>query len=539
MKKKLSSIGARLTIGYGTVFVLMAVLTALATYRVSQIDSALSHINDVTNVKQRYAINFRGSVHDRAIALRDVVLAQDQAKAETPISLIKTLDANYASAAVSMDKLFQSIDGILQNEKDALADIKRQENRTKPLLEKVISLRAAGQVEEASLLLQEHAAPAFVGWLASINRFIDMQEQLNNREALSARQLASGFLGWMIVLCAGAIATGAMGAWYIARSLINQLGGEPEYATTIVKAIAAGDLRVEINTRGSDSSSLLFAMKAMRDNLVTIVEQVRSGTTSIANVSNEIANGNRNLSGRTEQQARTLEATAASVEQLTGTVRENAHNATQANTLAVSASEVALRGGTVVAQVVETMDSINESSKKIVDIISVIDSIAFQTNILALNAAVEAARAGEQGRGFAVVATEVRNLAQRSAAAAKEIKGLIGSSVERIDAGARLVSEAGSTMKEIVTSVRRVTDIMGEITHASSEQSTGISQVNEAVSQMDDATRQNAILVHEATGAAASLEAEAERLAAVVSVFRLDTVVSKHLMQKSRLALKN
>lgn len=539
MKKKLSSIGARLTIGYGTVFVLMAVLTALATYRVSQIDSALSHINDVTNVKQRYAINFRGSVHDRAIALRDVVLAQDQAKAETPISLIKTLDANYASAAVSMDKLFQSIDGILQNEKDALADIKRQENRTKPLLEKVISLRAAGQVEEASLLLQEHAAPAFVGWLASINRFIDMQEQLNNREALSARQLASGFLGWMIVLCAGAIATGAMGAWYIARSLINQLGGEPEYATTIVKAIAAGDLRVEINTRGSDSSSLLFAMKAMRDNLVTIVEQVRSGTTSIANVSNEIANGNRNLSGRTEQQARTLEATAASVEQLTGTVRENAHNATQANTLAVSASEVALRGGTVVAQVVETMDSINESSKKIVDIISVIDGIAFQTNILALNAAVEAARAGEQGRGFAVVATEVRNLAQRSAAAAKEIKGLIGSSVERIDAGARLVSEAGSTMKEIVTSVRRVTDIMGEITHASSEQSTGISQVNEAVSQMDDATRQNAILVHEATGAAASLEAEAERLAAVVSVFRLDTVVSKHLMQKSRLALKN
>lgn len=539
MKKKLSSIGARLTIGYGTVFVLMAVLTALATYRVSQIDSALSHINDVTNVKQRYAINFRGSVHDRAIALRNVVLAQDQAKAETPISLIKTLDANYASAAVSMDKLFQSIDGILQNEKDALADIKRQENRTKPLLEKVISLRAAGQVEEASLLLQEHAAPAFVGWLASINRFIDMQEQLNNREALSARQLASGFLGWMIVLCAGAIATGAMGAWYIARSLINQLGGEPEYATTIVKAIAAGDLRVEINTRGSDSSSLLFAMKAMRDNLVTIVEQVRSGTTSIANVSNEIANGNRNLSGRTEQQARTLEATAASVEQLTGTVRENAHNATQANTLAVSASEVALRGGTVVAQVVETMDSINESSKKIVDIISVIDGIAFQTNILALNAAVEAARAGEQGRGFAVVATEVRNLAQRSAAAAKEIKGLIGSSVERIDAGARLVSEAGSTMKEIVTSVRRVTDIMGEITHASSEQSTGISQVNEAVSQMDDATRQNAILVHEATGAAASLEAEAERLAAVVSVFRLDTVVSKHLMQKSRLALKN
>lgn len=539
MKKKLSSIGARLTIGYGTVFVLMAVLTALATYRVSQIDSTLTHINDVTNVKQRYAINFRGSVHDRAIALRDVVLAQDQAKAETPISLIKTLDANYASAAVSMDKLFQSIDGILQDEKEALADIKGQENRTKPLIEKVISLRAAGQLEEASLLLQDHAAPAFVGWLASINKFIDMQERLNNSEALSARELASGFLGWMIFLSAGAIATGAVGAWYIARSLINQLGGEPEYATTIVKAIAAGDLRVEIETRGSDSASLLFAMKAMRDNLVTIVEQVRSGTTSIANVSNEIANGNRNLSGRTEQQARTLEATAASVEQLTGTVRENAHNATQANTLAVSASEVALRGGTVVAQVVETMDSINESSKKIVDIISVIDGIAFQTNILALNAAVEAARAGEQGRGFAVVATEVRNLAQRSAAAAKEIKELIGSSVERINAGARLVSEAGSTMKEIVTSVRRVTDIMGEITHASSEQSTGISQVNEAVSQMDDATRQNAILVHEATGAAASLEAEAERLAAVVSVFRLDTVGSKNLMHKNRLALSN
>lgn len=535
---KFRTIGARLALGYGSVFLLMIVLTALAINRVEQINSVLTHINDVNNVKQRYAINFRGSVHDRSIALRDVVLAADAAKAAPAISLIKTLDENYVKSALPMDALFGKLDEVLPAEKDALASIKEQERRTKPLIDQVIGLHAGGQVQEANALLANQAAPAFVDWLASINRFIDLQEKLNNEQAAGAREMASGFLGWMTLLCIGAITAGAAGAWYIARGLLRQLGGQPDYASSIVAAIAAGNLGVKIDTAAGDTRSLLFAMKEMRDSLVGIVEQVRNGTLSIARVATEIANGNRDLSSRTERQAGTLDVTATSVQKLTGTVGQNADNARQANVLAGSASEVAVRGGEVVTQVVETMASINESSKKIVDIIGVIDGIAFQTNILALNAAVEAARAGEQGRGFAVVASEVRNLAQRSAAAAKEIKELIGSSVERIDIGARLVNEAGTTMNEIVSSVRRVTDIMAEITHASVEQSQGISQVNDAIGQMDEATRQNAAMVHEAAASAAALEAEAEKLASVVSVFRLSEVHAQAIPKLPRLALQ-
>ncbi|MFN3789897.1 methyl-accepting chemotaxis protein [Massilia sp.] len=522
MKKKSLTIGMRLAVGYGAVFFLMIILTALAVSRVGHIDSILNHINEVNNVKQRYAINFRGSVHDRAIALRDVVLAADPAAAGAPIKLIRVLDENYTRSAEPMDKLFRELPDTLPAEKEALAAIKEQERRTEPLIERVIALHAAGEAQQAAALLSQGAAPAFVDWLASINAFIDMQEKLNNEQALGARQMASGFFGWMTLLCLGAIAAGAAGAWIITRGLLRQLGGQPDYAASIAGAIAAGDLGVQIETVPGDRASLLYAMQGMRDSLVDIVGQVRHGTLNMASVSTEIADGNRDLSQRTERQAGTLEATTASVEQLTATVRQNADHARQANALAESASEVALRGGAVVSQVVETMASINESSKRIVDIIGVIDGIAFQTNILALNAAVEAARAGEQGRGFAVVATEVRSLAQRSASAAREIKLLIGSSVERVDAGARLVDEAGSTMNDIVASVRRVTDIMAEITRASAEQSAGIGQVNAAIGQMDEATRQNAALVQQATAAAAALEEEAERLAQVVSVFRLE-----------------
>ncbi len=344
---------------------------------------------------------------------------------------------------------------------------------------------------------------------------------------------------FILILCATALVSGIAGAWTIRRTLLRRLGGQPDYAAAIVTGIAAGDLAVPIDTAPGDRSSLLYAMKAMRDSLVDIVAQVRAGTGTIALAATEIAAGNMDLSARTERQAGTLEETASAMEELTGTVRQNADNARQANVLAESASEVAVRGGAVVAQVVETMASINESSKRIVDIIGVIDGIAFQTNILALNAAVEAARAGEQGRGFAVVATEVRSLAQRSASAASEIKGLIGSSVARVDAGARLVDEAGTTMEEIVNSVKRVTDIMAEISHASQEQSTGIESVNRAVGEMDEATQQNAALVEQATGAAASLQNEAENLASVVGVFKLDSNRAAVTMPPPRVAVQS
>ncbi|MCC6071179.1 methyl-accepting chemotaxis protein [Massilia sp. GCM10020059] len=520
------TIRTRLALGFGGVFVLMLILGALATMRVNNIDDSLNRINDVNNVKQRYAINFRGSVHDRAIALRDVVLAGDAAATKPHLDLIKKLEQNYTDSAGPLDAMFQGRTDISEEEKAALAGIKESERKTQPLVARVIELRLADNTAEATALLATQAAPAFVEWLASINRLIDLEEKMNKAEAGYATDLAHSFQMWMLVLCAIGIALGSAAAWFISRGVLRQLGGEPAYAAAIAGSIAAGDLAVNIDTAHGDKSSLLFAMKGMRDSLVDIVAQVRTGTSAIATASTEIAAGNVDLSERTEAQAGTLEETASSMEELTGTVRQNADNARQANLLAVSASEVAVKGGAVVSQVVDTMASINESSKKIVDIIGVIDGIAFQTNILALNAAVEAARAGEQGRGFAVVASEVRNLAQRSAAAAHEIKSLIGSSVERVEVGAKLVDEAGATMDEIVTSVKRVTDIMNEISLASQEQTAGIEQVNQAIGHMDEATQRNAALVEQATAAAASLQDEAQALEQVVSIFKLDAAQS-------------
>jgi len=351
------------------------------------------------------------------------------------------------------------------------------------------------------------------GWIIGSGVYIDTVEA-------TVRSRAATFSVGALLLGGVLLAIGVL----IARGLLKQLGGEPEYASSITRKIAEGDLTTAIDIKPSDTSSMLHGIRAMRDSLASIVNEVRVSTDTIATASSQIAAGNIDLSSRTEQQASSLEETAASMEELTSTVSQNADNARQADQLAASASEVALKGGAVVAQVVDTMASINDSSKKIVDIISVIDGIAFQTNILALNAAVEAARAGEQGRGFAVVATEVRNLAQRSAAAAKEIKTLIGASVETVTAGNKLVADAGHTMDEVVASVRRVTDIMGEISMASHEQSSGIAQVNQAISQMDAVTQQNAALVEEAAAAADSMQQQAAKLSQVVGIFRLDAM---------------
>jgi methyl-accepting chemotaxis protein len=326
---------------------------------------------------------------------------------------------------------------------------------------------------------------------------------------------------WIFSLLTGSVLLGALGAWLITAWLMKRLGGEPDYAVAVAGRIAAGNLAVEVATHPGDRSSLLFAMRSMRDSLAQIVGQVRAGADTIASASDQIVAGNVDLSARTEQQASSLEETAASMEELTGTVKQNSASAREANQLALSASSIALKGGQVVGQVVDTMGNINASARKIVDIIGVIDGIAFQTNILALNAAVEAARAGEQGRGFAVVATEVRSLAQRSAAAAKEIKELIGNSVEQVEAGSKLVSQAGATMEEVVVSVKRVTDIMGEITNAGREQSAGIEQVNQAIVGMDAVTQQNASLVEEATAASHSMQEQANALAQLVAVFQL------------------
>jgi methyl-accepting chemotaxis protein len=308
----------------------------------------------------------------------------------------------------------------------------------------------------------------------------------------------------------------------VAVWLANNITRPLATAVELAKRVAQGDLTARIVVESKDETGeLMAALMDMNASLVRIVGEVRAGTGNIATAASQIASGNLDLSSRTEEQASSLEETASSLEELTATVKQNADNSRQANGLALSASEIAVKGGGVVSKVVDTMGAINESAKKIVDIIAVIDGIAFQTNILALNAAVEAARAGEQGRGFAVVAAEVRNLAQRSAAAAKEIKVLIGDSVEKVDAGTRLVDQAGATMHEIVDSIKRVTEIMGEITIASQEQSAGIEQVNQAISQMDQVTQQNAALVEEAAAAAESMQGQAGKLSEMVGIFKL------------------
>ncbi|MDB5989318.1 MAG: methyl-accepting chemotaxis protein [Herbaspirillum sp.] len=383
----------------------------------------------------------------------------------------------------------------------------------------IFALSRANKFEEAKELTRGRSQQLNGDVRALIEKLITINLAQSNNRNTAAEEIYASARKWIAGLLIAAILLGLILAVWIAKIISRPLND----AVKIAQSVAAGDLTSNIDVKSSDETGkLLLALKEMNDGLIRIVGQVRNGTDTIATASSQIAAGNMDLSSRTEEQASSLEETAAAMEELTGTVKQNADNAHQANQLALSASEVASKGGAVVSQVVDTMASINDSSKKIVDSISVIDGIAFQTNILALNAAVEAARAGEQGRGFAVVASEVRSLAQRSAAAAKEIKALIGDSVDKVGVGSKLVSEAGSTMDEVVASVRRMTDIMGEITAASNEQSTGIEQVNRAITQMDQVTQQNAALVEQAAAAADSLRDQARNLSQVVDVFRLD-----------------
>jgi methyl-accepting chemotaxis protein len=356
---------------------------------------------------------------------------------------------------------------------------------------------------------------------ALMSKMVALKQENANELNRQTDEIYAHIQALLIGLTFGGLLVGVAIGIFISRGITRDLGGEPADAAAVARRIADGDLTVAIKTRANDHGSILFAMMGMRDSLARVVSGVRSSTDTIAAASGQIASGNQDLSSRTEQQASSLEQTAASMEQLTGTVKQNSDNAKEANQMALSASEVAKKGGIVVGQVVDTMGSITASSKKIVDIIDVIQGIAFQTNILALNAAVEAARAGDHGKGFAVVAAEVRNLAQRSGTAAKEIKSLIDDSVHQVTTGSALVGAAGQTMREIEESVKRVTHIIADITSASQEQSLGIEQINQAIAQMDQVTQQNAALVEEAAAAAGALQEQAAGMVQEVSVFKL------------------
>jgi methyl-accepting chemotaxis protein len=508
------SIGQRLAIGFGVVIALLMMVAGMSYLRINSLNQEVAKM-----VKERYpktiiANRIKADVNEVSRNMLSALVMTDpgQIKGELDNATARNRDA---SAAI--DELAKSTTDA--KGKEILTALIGYRDKFNPLQQKLAEQINAEDKEGALVKYSFSVRTLQTKYAAELDKFVAYQNDLMAKAGEEAAEASTRtqFLILVLTLVATGLSLGV--AILATRSITNPLNE----AVAVAQRVADGDLTSVIVAEGNDETAkMMQALKHMNDSLIRIVAEVRTGTDAISSASSEIASGNLDLSSRTEEQAASLGQTSGSMRELTDTVQQNADNARQANQLAAQASDVAVRGGSVVSQVVDTMGSITASSKKIVDIIGVIDGIAFQTNILALNAAVEAARAGEQGRGFAVVASEVRNLAQRSAAAAKEIKALIGDSVDKVGEGSKLVEMAGVTMNEVVESVRRVTDIMGEISSASMEQSQGIAQVNDTIVQMDETTQQNAALVEEAAAAAAQMQEQAANLARVVSIFKLD-----------------
>jgi len=510
-------IGARLALGFCLVLFCAAAILFNGLWRMSEMETSSEYIINQKVASMTAAMSMRESGSALALALRKVVTPTDAAEGQQENQRLAKILQAYAGFEGQLTKLTSTDKG-----KALLAASAAERKVLFPIVEKIREMVGGGNYFDAAQLLKSDFLPAYDKWMASVGALASYQQ-----EDMSAAYVAfqssyhTGQIS-MIVIGIVTLALGAFFTWSITRTITAPL----RRAGRITETIASGDLTTMVEEKSHDEAGqLVHSLNAMQTRLASTVNEIKQSAAIIAVASQEIATGNADLSNRTESQASSLEETASSMEQLTSTVKQNAENANQANQLVMSASDYAVKGGKVVGDVVQTMGSIKASSSKIVDIIGVIDGIAFQTNILALNAAVEAARAGEQGRGFAVVASEVRSLAQRSASAAKEIKILIGDSVSKVDAGGKLVDEAGVTMSEIVTSVKHVADIMGEITAASKEQSAGIAEVNNAISQIDEITQQNAALVEQAAAAAESLQEQADLLARAVAVFKVDGAV--------------
>ncbi|CAA2109828.1 Methyl-accepting chemotaxis protein III [Variovorax paradoxus] len=514
MSLKDLKIGTRLGLGFTAMLLLMAFIAGIGVLRLTSVGQATDEMVSQALVKERLAAEWLTNLKSNTVANYAMVKTTD---AQVAAYFSKVQAAGSARISPAQKKLEAMLE--TPEEKDLYAKVASSRAVVLETVGVLNKLKDSGQLAEANTLVDTKFSDALALYGGAVEALANHERE---KIDAAAKGIDAGYTSgrsMLLVLAAVALVVGALLAWRLTRGIVRPLG----HALEVAETVAAGDLSAHIVVESRDEAGqLMHALREMNASLAKVVGEVRMGTDTIATASSQIASGNQDLSSRTEQQASSLEQTAASMEELTSTVKQNADNARQANQLAVSASEVAVRGGSVVSQVVDTMGSINASSKKIVDIIGVIDGIAFQTNILALNAAVEAARAGEQGKGFAVVASEVRNLAQRSASAAKEIKTLIGDSVEKVEEGSKQVEEAGRTMEEIVGSVKRVTDIMGEITAASQEQTSGIEQINQAITQMDQATQQNAALVEEASAAAQSLQEQAGSLSQVVGVFRLE-----------------
>ena len=511
-------IGSRLGLAFAMVLLLLSVSVTVGVWRINALADTARVLATTDNEKLKLATRWRQAIDSNWSRTRAVLLETDPGRLK---QWQTEMEETTKVASTSSKKLGEMIDSAEGTALVAAIDKAREAYRS--LRSETIKRHQAG--ENVWTVVEKELKASSEAYLQALGNLEKHQQELYDAALVQAEKDAS--LGEQIMIAIG-VAALAMGGFF-ALVLTRSIVGPIRIAAENVKYIADGDLMREIRIEGRDETAqMLQSLAEMQGSLQQIVTRVRQGSESVATASAEIAQGNQDLSSRTESQASALEETAASMEELGSTVKQNADNARQANQLAQSASTVAVQGGEVVAQVVNTMKGINDASKRIADIISVIDGIAFQTNILALNAAVEAARAGEQGRGFAVVASEVRSLAGRSADAAKEIKALIMNSVERVEQGTALVDQAGTTMNEVVTSIRRVTDIMGEISAASSEQSAGVAQVGEAVTQMDQATQQNAALVEEMAAAAASLNTQAQELVDTVAVFKLGAAVASH-----------
>jgi methyl-accepting chemotaxis protein len=519
MKLSQMKVGTRLLSGFTTIALIGALVAGIGIVNMGRMNEMSDRLYERELLGLSYVKEANINLLFVGRSLRGLLLASTEAERAKYTARVEKGRADLRSNLAEADKRFVSpagrallgklhtdLDGY---ERDLQEAVRRAQ--AEPLQE---SRELTGFVL-GTMAAKSNAADERMSELARL------KEQNAADASKASFELYQSSRNFMIMLVIGSVLMGlGLGAW-ITRGLLRQLGGEPSEAAHVAARIAAGDLAVDIPTKPNDQVSMMFAMRRMRDSLAQIVGQVRAGTETIATATQQIAVGNQDLSSRTEQQAGSLEETASSMEELTSTVKQNADNARQATKMAATASEVATRGGAEVAQVVDTMGAINEASKRIVDIISVIDGIAFQTNILALNAAVEAARAGDQGRGFAVVANEVRTLAHRSADAAKEIKALIENSVACAETGSKLVNKAGQTMDEVVASISSVSQIMTDISMASAEQSTGIDQVTQAIGEMDQVTQQNAALVEEAAAAAESLQEQAGHLSELVAVFTL------------------
>ncbi|PIF27715.1 methyl-accepting chemotaxis protein [Acidovorax sp. 56] len=525
------SIGSRLALAFSAVIFLTAAILGIGIWQLQAIASETDAMMERPLTKERLVSDWYRTIHTSVRRTTAVAKSSDP-------SLATFFAPENAEASRNSTEQQKQIEALLETpeEKALFATLSQARQRYIAARDAVNKAKADGQAEEAEKRFNSDFRPAGVAYLDSLQALLDQQRTSINTAAANVQ---SGYTrGRVLMISLGALAllTATALAYIITRSITRPL----HRAVVVAQTVASGDLSTQAGAAASardETGQLLRALDAMSEQLRSTVGQVRQGAETIALASSEIARGNLDLSSRTEEQASALQETAASMEQMTATVRQNADNARQANQLAQDASSLAQRGGTVVGNVVSTMGGIHTASRKIVDIISVIDGIAFQTNILALNAAVEAARAGEQGRGFAVVAGEVRTLAQRSAAAAKEIKGLIDDSVQQVDAGNRLVEEAGTVIRDVVSGVQRVTHIVGEISAASQEQTGGLEQVNRAIAQMDQVTQQNAALVEEAAAATGSLESQATQLVQAVAVFSLGNADTGRLQRHPGAAL--